>query len=161
MLREDWDEIVANGPALLQSMHAAGIRLVAGTDAQMGGFELQRELELYVEAGVPAPDVLAIATLGAARVMGMDHDLGSIEPGKLADLVVIDGDPLADIRDSEKVAWTMLNGRLYEAATMNQVAPNNVPRRPFFFELTGGDAWQPETMRRFEELGRALGWHHH
>jgi CubicO group peptidase (beta-lactamase class C family)/imidazolonepropionase-like amidohydrolase len=118
MLREDWDEIVANGPALLQSMHAAGIRLVAGTDAQMGGFELQRELELYVEAGVPAPDVLAIATLGAARVMGMDHDLGSIEPGKLADLILIDGDPVANISDVRRVVLVVRDGVRHDPAAI-------------------------------------------
>jgi hypothetical protein len=53
----------------------------------------------------------------------------------------------------------MLNGRLYDAATMTQVAPAAVPRRPFFFELEGGDAWQPATMRHFHEMGHALGWH--
>ncbi|MEX2530943.1 MAG: amidohydrolase family protein [Gemmatimonadota bacterium] len=58
--------------------------LVAGTDAQLGGFELQRELELYVEAGIPAAAVLRIATLDAAAVMGLDNQLGSVTPGKLA-----------------------------------------------------------------------------
>jgi hypothetical protein len=94
-----------------------------------------------------------------ARYFGMDSEIGSIEPGKLADLAVIDGNPLEDIRQSERVDYTMLNGRLYEAATMNQVAPASVPRRPFFFEQEGGDAWQPATMQYFEQMAHEYGWH--
>jgi Tol biopolymer transport system component/imidazolonepropionase-like amidohydrolase len=144
-----------------RKLNERGVPVVIGAHGQVAGLAAHWEMWSMVQGGFTPFAALRGATIDGARYFGMDAELGSIEPGKLADLVVIDGDPLADIRDSEKVAWTMLNGRLYEAATMNQVAPNNVPRRPFFFELTGGDAWQPETMRRFEELGRALGWHHH
>lgn len=55
----------------------------------------------------------------------------------------------------------MLNGRLYEAATMNQIAPEQVEREPFFFEKEGGDAWVEQTMEYIESLGREHGWHHH
>jgi imidazolonepropionase-like amidohydrolase len=117
-LRDHWDEIVANGPALVKSLHDAGVMLVAGTDAQIGGFELQRELEIYVEAGIPAADVLAMATLGAARIMGMDVDLGSIEPGKLADLIVVDGDPAEHIGDIRRVVSVVKDGRVYDPAAI-------------------------------------------
>lgn len=112
-----------------------------------------------VQGGFSPFEALRGATIDGARYFGMDAELGSIEAGKLADLVVIDGNPLDNIRDSEHVAWTMLNGRLYEATTMNQVAPEAASRQPFFFEREGGDAWQPATMQYFHELGDVLGWH--
>ncbi len=73
-----------------------GITIVAGTDS-IAGLSLPRELELYVKAGIPAPDVLALATLGAARVMRVDNETGSVAIGKRADLVLVDGDPTRDI----------------------------------------------------------------
>ncbi len=92
--------------------------------------------------------------------MGLDGDVGSIEPGKLADLVVIDGNPLEDIRRSEYVTYTMINGRLYEAATMNQIAPESVERLAFFFELEGGDTIHPSTLVWLEQLRERFGWAH-
>lgn len=80
---------------MLGALHAAGVPLVAGTDS-LGGFALVRELELYVRAGIPPAEVLQMATLGAARASGMGDRLGSIEPGKLADFILVDGDPSAD-----------------------------------------------------------------
>jgi imidazolonepropionase-like amidohydrolase len=80
---------------MLAALHAAGVPIVAGTDS-LGGFALVRELELYVEAGIPPAEVLQIATLGAARAAGQGERLGSIAPGKLADLILVDGDPSAD-----------------------------------------------------------------
>jgi imidazolonepropionase-like amidohydrolase len=80
---------------MLLALHAAGVPIVAGTDS-VYGFALVRELELYVAAGIPAADVLGMATLGAARAAGQGERLGSIEPGKLADLILVDGDPSVD-----------------------------------------------------------------
>ena len=75
----------------------------AGTDS-MAGFALHRELEIDVEAGIPVFHVLRLATLGAARIMGLEQQLGSVRPGKLADLVLVDGDPASRISDVRK-AW--------------------------------------------------------
>jgi len=80
---------------MLTVLHDAGVPIVAGTDS-LGGFALIRELELYVKAGIPASEVLQLATFGAARAAGQGERLGSIAPGKLADLVLVDGDPSAD-----------------------------------------------------------------
>ncbi len=80
---------------MLSVLHEAGVPIVAGTDS-LGGFALVRELELYVKAGIPAPEVLSMATLGAARAAGQGERLGSIAPGKLADFILVDGDPSAD-----------------------------------------------------------------
>ena len=90
----------------------------------------------------------------------MSDHIGSIEPGKLADLVLIDGNPLEDIRRTEYVHATMLNGRLYEAATMNQVWPEQVEREPFFWELEGGDTIHPSTLGWMEQQSEQYDCRH-
>lgn len=97
---------------LVRRLHDAGVRLVAGTDAA-AGFSLHRELELYSEAGIPNTEILYIATLGAARVMKVDAERGSIEPGKLADLVLVDGDPSQRMRDIRRAELVMKGGVMY------------------------------------------------
>lgn len=92
---------------LLRRMHAAGIPLVAGTDATPG-LAMQRELELYVQAGIPAAQALKIATWNGARYSDRLAEIGSIERGKRADLVLVDGDPVADIRAVRRVALVLL-----------------------------------------------------
>ena len=98
-------------------LYDAGVPLVAGTD-ELAGFFLHRELELYAEAGIPAPEVLRIATLGAARVMKREADLGTIAPGKLADLILVDGDPAVRISDIRRVALTVKDGVIYDPAAL-------------------------------------------
>jgi imidazolonepropionase-like amidohydrolase len=102
---------------LVKALYDAGVTIVAGTDA-MAGFTLHRELELYVDSGIPAPDALRIATLGAARVMKRDRDLGSVAPGKLADLILVDGDPAARISDIRRVVLTVKDGVVYDPAAL-------------------------------------------
>ena len=101
----------------IKHLYEEGVTLVAGTDA-LTGFTLHRELELYVEAGIPAPEVLRIATLGSARVMGCDDELGSIVPGKLADMILVNGKPDTDIRDIRKIEMTIKNGVIYDSAAL-------------------------------------------
>jgi imidazolonepropionase-like amidohydrolase len=90
------------------------VPIVAGTDG-FPGLALHRELELYVEAGIPNADVLAIATIGAARVMKREKTSGSIAPGKDADLVIVDGDPLANMRDIRNVVTVVKSGTVVDA----------------------------------------------
>lgn len=92
--------------------HRAGIPLVAGTDG-FAGFTLQRELELYVKAGIPPAEVLRIATWNGARYSRRLVDRGSIEPGKRADLILVEGDPTRNISDLRKVALVLQNGDAY------------------------------------------------
>ncbi len=91
---------------LLRRMHAAGIPLVAGTDATPG-FGLQRELELYVQAGIPAAQALKIGTFNGAKYSDRLAEIGSIERGKRADLLLVDGDPVKDIRAIRRVALVL------------------------------------------------------
>jgi hypothetical protein len=109
----DYARSYARMKEFLKLLHDSGIRVVPGTDG-MAGFELAHELETYVAAGIPAPEVLYLATLGSARVMKRGGELGSAEPGKAADLVLIDGDPTRDISDVRKVDWVMKGGTVYD-----------------------------------------------
>ena len=144
---------------MASKLNKRGVPVVIGAHGQRAGLAAHWEIWMMAQGGFSPFEALRGATIDGARYFGMDDEIGSIEPGKLADLVVIDGNPLQDIRQSEQVELTMLNGRLYEAATMNQLAPAQVEREPFFFELEGGDAWQAVTMEYFEDMAQALGWH--
>jgi imidazolonepropionase-like amidohydrolase len=92
-------------------LYRAGVPIVAGTD-EMAGFTLQAELELLVQAGLTPAQALQVATRNGARYTGTSHERGSIAPGKLADLVLVDGDPLARIGDIRKVAAVITRGVL-------------------------------------------------
>lgn len=104
---------------MTKALYDAGVPIVAGTDA-LAGFALHRELELYEQAGIPAPKVLQLATLGAARIMKRDGELGSIAPGKLADVILIDGDPTAHVSDVRKVRTVVKGGVVYQSADLYQ-----------------------------------------
>jgi cytosine/adenosine deaminase-related metal-dependent hydrolase len=82
-------------------------------------------------------EALRAGTIESARSLGYDKDVGSLEPGKLADLVVLDADPTADIRNSDKVSKVMINGRLYDAATLNEEV-TGTRKRPAYWWETGG-----------------------
>jgi imidazolonepropionase-like amidohydrolase len=98
-------------------LYRSGLSIEDGTDS-MAGFALHRELELDVKAGIPANVVLQDATLNAARIMSMDKDLGSITPGKLADLTLVDGDPTTNISDIRKTVVVVKDGVLYRPAEL-------------------------------------------
>jgi len=99
---------------LIGLMYRAGVPIEDGTDT-LAGFALHRELELDVQAGIPANKALQDATLGAARIMHLDRDLGSIAPGKLADLALVNGDPAANISDIRKTALVVKDGVVYQS----------------------------------------------
>ena len=122
--------------AMIGRMHRAGVPLVAGTD-DFAGFALHRELELYVKAGIPAPQALRIATVNGARYTGTLHEAGSIEPGKRADLVLVDGNPAERISDIRRVSLVIHGHRAvapdaaYEAVGIQPFVPSApIVRRP-------------------------------
>ncbi|WP_395700960.1 amidohydrolase family protein [Aquabacterium sp.] len=104
---------------LLKALHDAGVPLMPGTDA-LAGYSLQRELALYVQAGIAPAEVLRLATLLPAQVLGVAHERGVIAPGRLADMVLIDGDPLADIDAIKRVYRTVKGGVVYDPAALEQ-----------------------------------------
>jgi imidazolonepropionase-like amidohydrolase len=97
---------------MIGRLHRAGVPLVAGTDTT-AGLGLHRELELYVKAGIPAPEVLRIATWNGAKVTRTLDRLGSVTPGKLADLILVEGDPTANISDIRRIGLVMKEGVIY------------------------------------------------
>ncbi len=104
----------ANYMRLLKRLYDAGIPLVAGTD-NFGSSSYDTELELYEKAGITAPTVLQIATIGAARVMKDDKDYGSLTAGKVADIIIVNGRPFDHISDVRKVETVVRAGRVYDA----------------------------------------------
>lgn len=115
----DYKQSYSNMLKMLQLLYANKITFVPGTD-DFPGFALHRELELYSKAGVPNKEVLRTATYVSARVAGKDSELGSIEVGKKANLILIDGDPLKNISDIRKVELTIKNGNLFDPKAMYQ-----------------------------------------
>ena len=94
---------------MLKKLYDNGIPIVAGTD-QGSGYALDRELEIYNQSGIPAPQVLRMATLTAAQVMKRDDELGSIAAGKLADMILVNGDPTTNISDIRKIDSVIKGG---------------------------------------------------
>ncbi len=115
------------------ALSRAGVPVSIGAHGQQQGLASHWELWSFVRGGMTPVEALRAATVTPALVYGFT-DLGSIEKGKLADLVILDADPTQDIRNSEKVDRVMLNGRLYEAETLNEVVTGNRQRQPYFWE---------------------------
>jgi imidazolonepropionase-like amidohydrolase len=108
--------------AVIKAMHDAGVRIVAGTDYGLPGFSLLRELELYVEAGLSPLDAIRAATAVPAEVMGLSREVGTIEAGKRADLVVLDGNPLSNIHNVRTGRWVIVGGRMFDMSTLRRAA---------------------------------------
>ncbi len=143
-----------------KALRDVGVRVNIGAHGQREGLAAHWEIWSMVQGGFSPWEALRGATIDGAGSLGMDHEIGSIEEGKLADIMIVDGNPLEDIYRSEYVSHTLVNGRLYEAATMNQVAPDKIARQPLFFELEGGDAWSEEARQGHGQKARALNWQH-
>jgi imidazolonepropionase-like amidohydrolase len=105
---------------LLKALYDAGITIIPGTDA-LAGYSLHHELELYVRAGIAPAEVLRMATLTPALVMGVNKDRGVIAAGKLADMILIDGNPTQNIRDIDKIATVIKGGKVYDSAAIEKV----------------------------------------
>lgn len=106
--------------ATLRSLHAAGIPIVAGTDQSIPGYSIHRELELYVEAGFTPLEALQSATIQSARALGVEDESGSLAPGKRADVLLLNADPLADIHNTRKVWRTVAAGAVYSPGPLWQ-----------------------------------------
>jgi len=118
-------------------LERAGVRTNIGAHGQREGLGAHWEMWMFGLGGMSSLEAIRSATLNPARYLGLDKDIGSLEAGKLADLVIIDGDVLGNIRNSDKISNVMLNGRLYALPSMNEVGLRSKARKPFFFEGAG------------------------
>jgi len=112
-----WARSRVNAMTLLRKLHERGIRIVPGSDS-IAGFTIHRELELYAEAGIPNAEVLRLATLGSADVVGAAHRSGSVSVGKDADLVLLDGNPLEDMSAIRRGVTVVKGEWLYRPAEL-------------------------------------------
>jgi imidazolonepropionase-like amidohydrolase/Tol biopolymer transport system component len=134
----EWNHIsVAREAARLSDQ---GVTVVIGAHGQREGLAAHWEMWMLSQGGMAPLDAIRAGTLNGARALGLDRDLGSLEVGKLADMVVLDQNPLENIRNTASVAYTVLNGRVYDQG-MNEVAPRQRPRAPFWFAQPGGEGW--------------------
>src|SRR5438876_2717723 len=104
---------------LLTAIYDAGVTMIPGTDA-LAGYTLHHELELYARAGIAPAEVLRVATWTPALVMGVDKDRGVIAPGKLADMILVDGDPTKNIRDINNITTVIKGGKVYDPAAIEK-----------------------------------------
>jgi imidazolonepropionase-like amidohydrolase len=135
---EDRQDLVKIVPMMLDvvgRMHRAGVRILAGSDAPwlvVPGFSLHDELVLLVKAGFTPAEALRTATLDSAQFLGLENSLGTVEPGKLADLVLLDANPQEDIRNTQKISGVFLQGRYFNRQALDgllqQVKTQGAPR---------------------------------
>jgi imidazolonepropionase-like amidohydrolase len=114
------EKIFEKDLAIVGVLHRAGIPIVAGTDQTVPGYSLHREIELYVQAGFTPMEAIQAATIVPARALGLEKELGTIEKGKRGDLILINGDPLADIHNARNVEYVITNGTMYHTAELWQ-----------------------------------------
>ncbi|GAB5534008.1 MAG: amidohydrolase family protein [Rubricoccaceae bacterium] len=122
-----------------------GVGVNIGGHGQMQGLAAHWELWMFGQGGMTNHEALRAATLDGARYVGLDGDIGSLEVGKLADLLVLSENPLDDLRNSREIRYVMANGRLYDASSMDQIAPTAEERPMLWFEREGAsdaEVWQ-------------------
>jgi hypothetical protein len=115
---------------LLKAIHDAGVTIIPGTDA-LAGYTLHQELELYARAGIAPAEVLRMATWTPALVMGVNKDRGVVAPGKLADMILVNGDPTQNIRDINNITTVIKGGKVYAPKAIEKslgIAPRETPR---------------------------------
>ena len=112
------------------------MRVAIGGHGQQPGIAEHWELWSFVRGGATPVQALRHGTVDAAQMYGF-RDLGTLEPGKLADLIILNADPTQDIRNSDRIDRVMLNGRLYDAATLNETVTGNRQRQPYYWEVDG------------------------
>ncbi|MEL6821345.1 MAG: amidohydrolase family protein [Calditrichota bacterium] len=111
-----------------------GVKVNLGAHGQMQGICSHWELWMLVQGGMSPLEAIHASTWNGAHYIGMEHEIGSLEKGKLADLVVLDANPLESIYNSEKIRYVMMNGRIYDASTLNEIGNHPKTRNPFYWE---------------------------
>lgn len=128
----------------------AGVIINAGSHGEVPGLSQHWEMQLLTEGGMSNARALRTGTINVAQTLGIDDQIGSLEVGKLADLIVLDKNPLDDISNTNSVRYTMVNGRLYDSATMNEIGNRDRPRPQFYWETQKslGVDWNESWVRQ-------------
>lgn len=131
-----------------QTLMKAGTKVQLGAHGQLHGLGAHWEMWMFVQGGFTPLEAIRASTLWGAEYIGMDKEIGSLEVGKLADFIVMEKNPLEDIRNSEFISHVVANGRIFDAATMNEIGNHPRQRGKFFWERAkGSDAfpWHEAT----------------
>lgn len=130
----DWAFVDDNSAREAKKLAQRGVKVSIGAHGQQAGIAAHWELWSFARGGMTNVEALRAGTIEPARSLGMERDVGSLEVGKLADLVILTADPAQDIRNSDDIAQVMLGGRLYDARTMNEVETGDTRRKPYWWE---------------------------
>lgn len=128
-----------------KKLNDAGVLINLGSHGQLQGLAAHWELWMFAQGGMTNMQALRAATMNGAKYIGMDSEIGSLEKGKLADLIILEKNPLDDIYNTETIEYTMINGRLFDSNTMNEVGNYDNKRNKFWWEMN--------------EQGQNFGWH--
>lgn len=133
----------------VKDLSEAGVKVNMGAHGQLQGLGAHWETWMINQGGLSNLETLKAATINSAEYIGAGEDIGSLKVGKLADLIVMDKNPLEDIENTLSINMVMVNGRLYDTETMNEIGNNPKERLPFFWELDGYNQafpWHQETQ---------------
>jgi imidazolonepropionase-like amidohydrolase/Tol biopolymer transport system component len=134
----EWAFVDDNNAREARKLAQRGVKVSIGAHGQQAGIGAHWELWSFARGGMSAVEALKAGTIVPAQSLGMDKDIGSIEVGKLADLVILSDDPSQDIAHSDNIEQVMLGGRLYDAKTLNEVGTGTAVRQPYWWEAHGG-----------------------
>jgi len=132
---ELWDIGFRSVARSMKRLDDAGVVINSGSHGQVSGLAMHWEMWLLSQGGMSNYHVLRTGTLNGAKTLAIDDQVGSLEVGKLADLIVLDKNPLEDIHYTNTVRYTLLNGRLFDSSTLDEIGNYNRPRTKFFWEL--------------------------
>lgn len=134
----EWAFVDDNNAREAKKLSERGVKVSIGAHGQQAGIGAHWELWSFARGGMSPVAALKAGTITSAQSLGMAKDIGSIEVGKLADLVILTDDPSVDIANSDNIEQVMLGGRLYDAKTLNETGTGTATRQPYWWEANGG-----------------------